>query len=177
MTGHTTAPDRIWSIVLTGSKGYVLLLLACALLAGACAKPTVYRATPTDSLPPSMACQAGECHVLAGEWEYVDGTAVRLILDEQGNGRYDWKDGRFETHSLIDHTWQGMWFQKENDRDGGFTVEFSPDFSEGEGRWWVSRIGANQTPTQKEGTFHLSKKTALINHSGTLPAREKLLTR
>jgi len=99
--------------------------------------------------------------------EYVDGAAVRLTLDEQGNGHYDWKDGRFETHSLIDHTWRGMWFQKENDREGGFTVEFSPDFSEGEGRWWVSRIGADQTATQKGGTFHLSRKIALMNHSDT----------
>ena len=24
-----------------------------------------------------------------------------LTLDEQGNGHYDWKDGRFETRSLI----------------------------------------------------------------------------
>jgi hypothetical protein len=104
MIGHTTMPDRVWSIVLAGSKGYAPLLLACALLAGACAKPVVYRATPTDSLPPSLACQAGDCHVLAGEWEYVDGAAVRLTLDEQGNGHYDWKDGQFETHSLIGHT-------------------------------------------------------------------------
>jgi hypothetical protein len=37
------------------------------------------------------------------------------VLDEQGNGHYDWKDGRFETHTLIDHTWHGMWFQNEND--------------------------------------------------------------
>jgi hypothetical protein len=171
MTGHTTAPDRVWSSVLTGSNGYAPLPLVCVLLIAACARPAVYPATPTDSLPPSIACQAGDCHVLAGEWEYVDGAAVRLTLDEQGNGHYDWKDGRFETHSLIDHTWQGMWFQKENDREGGFTVEFSPDFSEGEGRWWVSRLGANQTATQKEGTFHLSKKTALMDHSDTPPAR------
>ena len=171
MSGHTTAPDRLWPIVLAGSKGYApLLLLACALLAAACTKPAVHRATPTDSRPPSMACQAGDCHVLAGEWEYVDGAAVLLTLDEQGNGHYDWKDGRFETRTLIDHTWQGMWFQKENDREGGFTVEFSPDFSEGEGRWWVSRIGADDAATQKGGTFHLSRKIALMNHSDTPPA-------
>jgi hypothetical protein len=114
-----------------------------------------------------MACQAGVCHVLAGEWEYVDGAAVQLTLDEQGNGR---KDGRFETRTLIDHTWQGMWFQKKNDREGGFTVEFSPDFSEGEGRWWVSCVGADHAPTQKSGTFHLSMKTALMNQSETSPA-------
>ena len=167
MIGQTKAPDRVGSIVLAGRRGYAPLLLVCVLLTSACAQPAVYRATSTDSLPPSTACQAGDCHALAGEWEYVDGAAVLLTLDEQGNGHYAWKDGRFETHSLIDHTWQGMWFQKENDREGGFTVEFSPDFSEGEGRWWVSRIGANQTPTQKEGTFHLSKKTALMDQSDT----------
>jgi len=169
MIGRARAPDRVWSIVLAGRKGYAPLLLVYLLLATACIKPAVHQAIPTDPLPPSMACQAGDCHVLAGEWEYVDGLAIRLTLDEQGNGHYDWKDGRFETHSLIGHTWQGMWFQKENDREGGFTVEFSPDFSEGEGRWLVSRIGTNQTPAQKEGTFHLSKKIALMDRSDTPP--------
>jgi hypothetical protein len=59
-----------------------------------------------------MACQAGDCHVLAGEWEYVDGAAVLLTLDEQGNGHYDWKDGRFETRTLIDHTWRACGFRR-----------------------------------------------------------------
>ena len=123
-----------------------------------------------DSVSPSMASQSGDRHVLAGEWEYVDGAASPLVLDEQGNGHYDWKDGRFETHTLIGHTWQGMWFQKENDRKGGSTVEFSPDCSE-EGRCrWYSRIGTDHAPTQKGGTFHLSKKTARMNRSDTPPA-------
>jgi hypothetical protein len=169
MIDRTKASDRVWSIVLAGTKGYVPLLLSCVLLAAACAKPLVPQATPTDSLPPAMTSQPGDYHVLAGEWEYVDGAAVRLTLDEQGNGHYDWKDGQFVTQSLIGHTWQGLWFQKENDREGGFTVEFSPNFSEGEGRWWVSRIGTNQSPTQKAGTFHLSKKNALLNRSDTPP--------
>ena len=153
------------------------IFLACALLAAACAKPAVHRAVSTDSLPPSMASQPGDRHVLAGEWEYVDvdGAADRLTLDENGNGSYNWKDGRFETHTLIGHTWQGMWFQKENDRDGGFTVEFSPDFSEGEGRWWYSRIGTDHAPTQKSRTFHLSKTTTLMNPAILRRHREKLL--
>jgi len=148
------------------------LLFAWALLEAACANPAVHQAIPIDSLPPSMVSQPGDRHVLAGEWEYVsvDGASVPLVLDEQGNGHYDWKDGRFETHTLIGHTWHGMWFQKENNRDGGFMVEFSPDFSEGEGRWWYSRIGTDHAPTQKGGTFHLSKKTARMNHSDTPPA-------
>jgi hypothetical protein len=170
MTGQTEALDRLWSIVLAGREGYAPLLLACVLLAAACAKPAVHRDVSMDSIPPSMTSQPGDRHVLAGEWEYVDGAAVLLTLDEQGNGHYDWKDGRFETRTLIGHTWQGLWFQKENDREGGFTVEFSPDFSEGEGRWWVSRIGTDQSLTQKEGTFHLSRKIALMDHSDTPPA-------
>lgn len=83
---------------------------------------------------------------------------VTLELDERGNGVYAWKEGRLETTALSNHTWQGMWFQKENDREGGFTVEFSEDFSEGEGRWWYSRIGPDHAPTQKGGTFHLTRK-------------------
>ena len=148
----------------------VPLLLTCALLAAACAKSVVHRAVSTDSLPPSMASQSDDRHVFAGEWEYVGDAVDRLTLDEEGNGHYNWKDGRFETQALIGHTWYGMWFQKENDRAGGFTVEFSPDFSEGKGRWWYSRIGADHAPTQKGGTFHLNKKTALMSHSDTPPA-------
>jgi hypothetical protein len=121
-----------------------------------------------------MAPQPGDRHVLVGEWEYidgaVDGAVGRLILDQQGNGHYNWKDGRFETHTLIGHTWRGIWLQKGNDRDGGFTVEFSPDFSKGEGCWWYSRIGEDHAPTQKGGTFRLSKKTSGISHRNTPPA-------
>lgn len=148
----------------------ITFILVGTLLTAACATPVVHRAVSLDSLPPSQAPQSEDRHVLAGEWEYVDGAVVRLTLDEQGNGRYEWKDGRFETQTLVDHTWHGMWFQRENDRDGGFTVEFSPDFSEGEGRWWYSRIGTDRAPTQKGGTFHLSRKDSRTSPSETPPA-------
>lgn len=156
----------------------VPLLLAPALLAAACAKPVVQQAVSMDSPPPSPGSQPGDRRVLAGEWEYVDadGAVDRVTLDGEGTGRYTWKDGRFKTHTFIGHTWQGMWFQKENNRDGGFTVEFSPDFSEGEGRWWYSRIGTDHAPTLKGGTFHLRKKTSRKNHSDTPRHRGKLLT-
>ena len=135
----------------------ISILLAAALFVGACG----HRGVSGDSPPASITSQASDRHVLAGEWEYIDGSgiAVLLTLDEQGNGYYNWRDGRFETHTLIDHTWNGMWFQEENDRDGGFTVEFTPDFSEGEGQWWYSRIGTDSAPTQKGGTFHLKSST------------------
>ena len=115
MISQTTTPDRVWSIVLAGRKRHAPLLLACILLAAACTKPAVHRDVSMDSLPLSMASQASDRQVLAGEWEYVDGAVVRLTLDEQGNGYYDWKDGRFEAHTLIGHTWHARWFQKEND--------------------------------------------------------------
>ena len=136
----------------------ISILFACALLSGACA----YQAASVDSQSPSMVSQAGDRHVLAGEWEYIDttGAVVPLTLDEQGNGHYEWKEGRVETHRLIDHTWSGMWFQEENDREGGFIVEFSPDFSEGEGQWWYSRIGTDETPALKGGTFHLRSSSS-----------------
>ena len=109
-----------------------------------------------------MRSQADDRHVLAGEWEYAEGVVVRLTLDEQGNGRYPWKDGRFETHALIGHTWHGMWFQKENGREGGFTVDLTPDFSEGEGRWWVSRVGDDHTASQKKVERFISPRRLLV---------------
>ncbi|MDN5942629.1 MAG: hypothetical protein L0H94_12160 [Nitrospira sp.] len=150
----------------------IFVISACTLSAEGCAKPADYRAIPMDkdNQPSSTASQSGDLRVLAGAWEYIDGAAIRLALDEQGNSRYDWKDGRLETSSLTGHSWRGMWFQKENDRDGEFMVEFSPDFSEGEGRWWYSRIGTDHSPMQKGGTFHLRKKTTTTNKRETPPA-------
>jgi len=147
----------------------VPILLATTVLVAACAGPAVQQAVSTDSPPSSIVSQPGDRHILAGEWEYEDGGVVRLTLDEQGNGRYAWKDGRIGTRKLIGHTWHGMWVQKANDREGGFTVELSSDFTEGEGRWWYSRIGADHAPTHKGGTFHLTKKTALLNRNTTPP--------
>jgi hypothetical protein len=143
----------------------MFLVIALVLLSAGCTQPIVQREIslpPVVSLPPTG---SGDRRVLAGEWEYEDSAVVTLTLDEQGNGTYQWKEGRFETTALSDHTWQGMWFQKENDREGGFTVKFSPDFSEGEGRWWYSRIEDDWAPTQKGGTFRLKRKTSQASAS------------
>ncbi len=105
--------------------------------------------------------------VLAGEWQYEDGAVVSLRLDEQGNGIYQWKDGRFETTHLDNHTWIGKWYQQENDREGGFMVKLSDDYMEGEGTWWYIRIGDDPAPVQRGGTFRLTKNTSLTNLSET----------
>ena len=153
-------PECLCSCLLRGRKKSMtvlkppfLLILSVLLLLTACTKPAVRQQGPDaiTGLP-------GDRAVLAGEWEYEEGAVTVLKLDEQGNGAYMWKEGRFETTELTGHTWHGVWFQRENDREGGFTVELSPDFSEGEGRWWYTRIGQDNAPTQKGGTFHLTRK-------------------
>lgn len=134
----------------------ILFIAAALLMTAACAEPIVkHRAAET---PGVASGPSDDPRILAGEWEYEAGAVVILTLDEQGNGTYAWKDGRFKTVMLSGRRWDGLWSQRENDREGGFTVEFSPDFSEGDGWWWYTRIGEDQAPSQKGGTFHLSRK-------------------
>lgn len=94
--------------------------------------------------------------ILAGNWEYEEsGVVVPLVLDAQGNGEYDFKGGRFITGTLTDHSWTGRWAQSENDREGGFEVNLSSDYSAGEGRWWYTRIERDTTPSKSGGRFRL----------------------
>ncbi len=118
-------------------------------------------------MPDASNMPEGDRSVLAGEWQYEDGAVVTLRLDEQGNGAYAWKDGRFETTRLSGRTWAGKWYQRENDREGGFLVKLSEDYTEGEGTWWYIRIGDDRAPAQRGGSFHLSKKTSVSNLSST----------
>lgn len=138
-------------------------LLATLLLngIGGCAQQAVIPPAIVADLPPA------DRSILAGEWQYEEGAVVTLRLDEQGNGTYNWKDGRFETTRFGDHTWVGKWSQKENDREGGFVVKLSSDYTEGDGTWWYIRIGQDPAPVQRGGSFHLSKKTSLTNLSDT----------
>lgn len=143
---------------------YPAILIAAILSMTGCAGESAVRSSVSADLP------ANDLSVLAGEWEYEDGAAVTLQLDEQGNGIYPYKDGRFETILLDGQTWMGRWYQKENDREGGFTVKLSPDHTEGEGTWWYVRIGTDRAPAQKGGTFHLSKKFSRATLSATTSA-------
>ena len=125
-----------------------------------------------QSLPrPAVPCNppADGRSILAGNWEYEDGGTVVLQLDAQGNGTYTYKDGQFETHQFCEGQWVGKWYQKENDREGGFHVKLSPDFAEGEGHWWYDRISTDTKPSEKGGTFHLSRRTSVTSLSDTPP--------
>ncbi len=96
--------------------------------------------------------------VLAGEWEYEDSGFVQTLrLNEDGNGFYQWKGGEFLTTDLAGQAWSGHWYQPGNDREGGFEILLTPDYREGEGRWWYTRIESNTTPTQPGGTFSVRR--------------------
>ncbi len=106
----------------------------------------------------------GEHPVLAGEWEYEEGgMVVPLRLDRFGNGSYDFKDGRFRTDVLSEHQGAGGWAQRENDREGGFEITLSPDYSEGDGRWWYTRIEGDNAPTKAGGRFHVMKVQSFVD--------------
>lgn len=111
--------------------------------------------------PPASSSVLGEDtgkHVLAGEWEYEEsGMVVPLRLDPSGNGTYDFKEGRFLTNLLSGHRWTGAWAQQANDREGGFEISLSPDYSEGDGRWWYTRIEGDTAPQKPGGRFHVMK--------------------
>lgn len=108
--------------------------------------------------PPTRSPQGSQFVVLAGGWEYEEGSAViELTLDEMGRGTYAYKGGRFETTSLVGYEWRGRWVQSENDREGEFVVHLTADLREGDGQWWYTRIGTVTNPPDKGGLFHLSR--------------------
>jgi len=144
----------------------VLMLQACS------HAPVPHQAPSAGSGSSGSLTQAGEKAVLAGEWEYEeDGLVVPLRLDRFGNGTYEFKDGRFRTDILSDHHWKGMWAQQENDREGGFEITLSADYSEGEGRWWYTRIERDMAPTKAGGRFHVMKVQSTVNNH-ILPAEQ-----
>lgn len=93
---------------------------------------------------------------LSGLWEYHEGEIVHdLLLDDHGNGGYDWQEGRFETLSLSHGQWKGKWFQMGNDREGEFEIQLSKDGLSARGMWWYTRIGKDSDPLIPGGQFEL----------------------
>ncbi len=99
---------------------------------------------------------------LAGLWEYGDNTgSYTIMLNASGKGPYDWKEGRFETISLQEGLWTGVWIQDGNDREGAFELTFSDNSSVAKGKWWYTRIGKDRDPLQPGGTFRMSRSAAI----------------
>jgi hypothetical protein len=154
------------------SRAWLTALLLNAAAVSACAQPqAILRVDPShgaNGAPNSP----DHLRVLEGVWEYEEGgVAVNLKLDEQGNGTYPWKNGEFLTRALSDRIWTGTWRQPGNDREGGFEVKLSDDYSEGEGRWWYTRIADDTAPDQPGGTFHLTKVTETASGAGDAESR------
>jgi hypothetical protein len=82
-------------------------------------------------------------------------------LNAEGKGAYEWEEGRFETLSLENRTWTGVWIQEGNDREGEFKLTFSDDSSVAEGKWWYTRIGNDKNPIQPGGTFRMSRSSTV----------------
>ncbi|MFO0775212.1 MAG: hypothetical protein U0172_11175 [Nitrospiraceae bacterium] len=136
-----------------------LLLLAVSLLLSGCAGRTVVQERAVETVA-TVTTETGSPSfaVLEGQWEYEEGAAsVELVMDRAGRGTYAFKGGRFETTSLVGHEWRGRWIQTENDREGEFVVQLDQAFQEGDGRWWYTRIGRTLNPSDKGGTFHLTR--------------------
>ncbi len=125
----------------------------------ACSQPHTILRDGTSSGASEAPNSPDRLKVLEGVWEYEDGSGVvvTMKLDEVGNGSYPWNDGELLTAALSGHTWTGIWRQPGNDREGGFEVRLSDDYSEGEGRWWYTCIADDTAPTQPGGAFHLTK--------------------
>ena len=144
----------------------LLSLVAALLMVHACSHaPRPQEAVWVEPAAGEISLHRGENAVLAGEWEYEEGgMVVPLKMDRFGNGSYDFKDGRFRTDVLTDHRWAGAWAQRENDREGGFEITLSPDYSEGEGRWWYTRIEEDRAPTKAGGRFHVVKVQSMADN-------------
>ncbi|GMV49090.1 MAG: hypothetical protein UZ03_NOB001003323 [Nitrospira sp. OLB3] len=153
------------------SPGSLMVVGVMGLLVQACSHaPLTLQESSVSPVVAEKSSAAQENAVLAGEWEYEEGgMVVTLRLDRFGNGTYEFKDGRFRTDLLADHRWSGKWAQQENDREGGFEIALSPDYSEGDGRWWYTRIEGDTAPIKPGGRFHVMKVQSTVQNQA-LPA-------
>lgn len=88
---------------------------------------------------------------LSGDWEIQEEERSYIAtLDRNGNGTYNWQNGRIVTTEFYDRLWQGTWHQTGNDREGGFEVLLSEDGFRAEGVWWYSRVGTQKNIPPRE---------------------------
>lgn len=140
-------------------QSVMLLSMILSIGLAGCAQ-TNYSRLPENSLP-VLAIEPDV--VLEGTWEYEEsGQTILIRLDKHGNGAYQWKDGQFLTTSCSNGVWKGRWSQRGNDREGLFEVRLSPDGTEGDGRWWYSRIGQDLSPNHRGGSFHIGRQNGAV---------------
>ncbi len=126
--------------------------------------------TPRTKLDPEKPGASNEAIQidLSGEWEIQEeDKSYRATLDSRGNGTYTWQEGKIVTTGVSDWLWGGTWSQKGNDREGGFEVLLSEDFTKAQGVWWYTRVGKmrNIPPRQQGGTYIFTRLTPLPPNS------------
>ncbi len=135
----------------------IIMLVVWSLAIWGC--PTVPTKKPVSLPPrPERPLIKVKVHELGGTWKYEEGKVIYpLTLDQEGKGTYEWQKGRFETTSLSNGVWKGMWYQEGNDREGGFELQLNPDLKSATGSWWYTRIGTDQYPLEPGGNFSLRR--------------------
>ncbi|MGD9852734.1 MAG: nuclear transport factor 2 family protein [Nitrospirales bacterium] len=101
---------------------------------------------------------------LSGSWEIQEeDKAYQATLDAQGNGPYNWQEGRIQTEKLVNRLWSGTWHQKGNDREGAFEVLLAEDGTTAEGVWWYVRVGTqkNIPPREWGGSYKFKRLSAI----------------
>lgn len=134
-------------------------LLLTAVMTG-CVKDSSRHLDELQGAVPPPATSGTPHPSLAGTWEYEEsGNTILITLNEYGRGTYNWKDGQFITTTFSHGVWKGFWSQRENDREGAFEVTFLQARSEGQGRWWYTRIGSDTAPTHRGGVFQIVRRS------------------
>ncbi len=89
---------------------------------------------------------------LSGRWMIEEEDRFYCAdLNDQGNGKYNWQNGRITTRSFHGRKWIGSWHQTGNDREGGFEVALNASGNEAKGIWWYERVGPNKIPPRHTG--------------------------
>lgn len=113
---------------------------------------------PADAAEPPH--QISDAPDLTGEWEIQEEDKSYIAtLDKEGNGPYTWQGGHITTLSIADRTWNGMWQQPGNDREGNFELLLSEDGREAKGVWWYTRVGDRKNiPARQWGGSYVWKR-------------------
>lgn len=110
--------------------------------------------------PSDQADQVSDAPDFTGEWEIQEeDKSYTATLDKNGNGPYTWQNGRITTLGIADRTWNGMWQQPGNDREGSFELLLSEDGREASGVWWYTRVGDRKNiPARQWGGTYVWKR-------------------
>ncbi len=127
-------------------------------------KPLQTATQPLVNTPTPPSPEEPKQRTLRGIWQIQEeDKTYQATLDAQGNGTYTHEQGEFTTTGLDGRLWSGTWAQKGNNREGGFEVLLSEDFTSAEGVWWYTRVEehTNIPPRMHGGTYLFKRLNAL----------------